>query len=285
MNSPPPFTVFGDHVSDMKDVPEAMHSLIKRLDIDGILQHVKDIILKPNYVIAEDWHQGNTTSPLVIESVIQYVKAASPRARVTIGEGGFTNETNRSFEINGLPELCKKYGVGLIDFNSDDKVTIQIPGAKALKGNVDIARHAFECDCIISLPALKTHTMAVTTLSMKNFMGTLSYKSIMHSRLHEKIVDLYSYFRAKSPFSIIDGTVGSEGSEIAGNPMNHGLLLASRDFVALDTVGSYLMGQDLAACKYLTIAEARGFGIATMKKITVQGLDVEKNVKHYTPGS
>jgi len=279
-----PFPVLGTRVTAEQDIIPAVQSMVKRLDIDDILQHASYIILKPNYVISSEWHSGTTTSPLLVEAMIQYVQGVTGDARIAVGEGGFTYETRQAFENNGLPALCNKYGVDLIDFNHDDSVTVQIDGARALKGKIGIAKEAVACDCIISLLALKTHTMAVTTLSMKNFMGTLSHKSIMHTRLHEKIVDLYSYYRPKAPFAIIDGFIGNGGSEVSSNPMNHGLFLASKDFVALDTVGSFVMGQDLDACKYLGIAQEHGLGQAEMKSIDVHGIDPNECMLRYKPG-
>lgn len=278
------FPIFGSRVISENNIIPALQSLVKNLDVDDILQRVKYIILKPNYVISNEWHSGTTTSPLLIEAIIQYIQGVTKNARISIGEGGFTHETRQAFENNGLPTLCEKYGVDLIDFNRGKSVSVHIDGAQALKGKINIAKEAVACDCIISLPALKTHTMAVTTLSMKNFMGTLSHKAIMHTRLHEKIVDLYSYYRPKAAFAVIDGFIGNAGSEVSSNPMNHGLFLASKDFVALDTIGSFVMGQDLAACKYLSIAQERGFGISDIDRIDVQGIDLRECVLQYKPG-
>jgi uncharacterized protein (DUF362 family) len=276
--------VFASLVAREEAIHDAVFSIVKLLNVDGTLKRARKVVLKPNFVVAEDWHHGTVTSTPVIMAAAAYVRAVNPAARITVGEGGFTTQTEDAFERNGIPRVCKPLGIDVVDFNADDRVPIEIPGAKALKGTIYLSRVAVECDCIISLPALKTHSLAVTTLSMKNFMGTMSNKSIMHSKLHEKINDLYSYFKPKAPFTIVDGFVGNEGYECAANPMNHGVLLAGTDFVALDTVGSYLMGQDLSSCKYLTAGEQRGFGCADMAQIEVLGIDAAVHVKKYKSG-
>ncbi len=276
--------VFASLVVREEAIHDAVFSIAKLLGVDGTLKRARNVVLKPNFVVAEDWHQGTVTSTPVIMAVAAYVRTVNPAARITIGEGGFTTQTEEAFERNGLPQACKTLGIDVVNFNADDRVPVEIPGARALKGTIYLSRVAVECDCIISLPALKTHSLAVTTLSMKNFMGAMSNKSIMHSKLHEKINDLYSYFKPKAPFAVVDGFVGNEGYECGANPMNHGILLASTDFVALDTIGSYLMGQDLASCKYLTAGEQRGFGCADMAQIDVSGIDAAAFVKHYKRG-
>nr|MDO8083931.1 DUF362 domain-containing protein [Candidatus Sigynarchaeum springense] len=277
-------SVHATSVSSDAAIQDAFFSIVKPLGIDETVRLARHVVLKPNYVVAEDWHNGTVTSTPIIMAAAAYVRSINPDARITIGEGGFTTQTTEAFERNGISQACKPLGIDVVDFNADERVPVEIPGAKALKGTIYLSRVAVECDCIISLPALKTHSLAVTTLSMKNFMGTMSNKSIMHSRLHDKINDLYSYFRPKAPFAVVDGFIGNEGYECSPNPMNHGVLLASTDFVALDTVGSYLMGQDLASCKYLAIGTARGFGESHMARIEVHGIDVAAHVKKYKKG-
>ncbi len=276
--------VFAARIMREAAIQEALFSIVKMLGVDDVLKRARHVVLKPNFVVAEDWHNGTVTSTPVIMAAAAYLRSVSPDARITVGEGGFTTQTVEAFERNGIPQSCKPLGIDVVDFNGDERVPVEIPGAKALKGTIYLSRVAVECDCIISLPALKTHSMAVTTLSMKNFMGTMSNKSIMHSRLHEKINDLYSYFRPKAPFAIVDGFVGNEGYECAANPMHHGILLAGTDFVALDTIGSYLMGQDLASCRYLSVGAARGFGESDMDRIDVHGIDATAHVRRYKRG-
>ncbi|MEX2683353.1 MAG: DUF362 domain-containing protein [Candidatus Sigynarchaeota archaeon] len=276
--------VYAARVPSESAIHDGFLSIVKSLHVDGTLKAARHVVLKPNFVVAEDWHNGTVTSTPVILAAASYIRAVNPAARITVGEGGFTTQTTEAFERNGIFQACKPLGIDVVDFNADERVAVEIPGAKALKGTIYLSRVAVECDCIISLPALKTHSMAVTTLSMKNFMGTMSNKSIMHSRLHEKINDLYSYFRPKAPFAVVDGFIGNEGYECAANPMHHGLLLASTDFVALDTVCSYLMGQDLASCKYLAIGTARGHGESDLTRIHVDGIDIAAHVKKYKKG-
>ncbi|MBN2149943.1 MAG: DUF362 domain-containing protein [Candidatus Lokiarchaeota archaeon] len=276
--------VFATCVTREEAIEDAVHSIVKMLGVEDALKRARHVVLKPNFVVAEDWHNGTVTSTPVIMAAAAYIRGVAPGARITVGEGGFTSQTAEAFERNGVFRAFKPLGIDVVDFNADERIPVEIPGARALKATVYLSRVAVECDCIVSLPALKTHSLAVTTLSMKNFMGTMSNKSIMHSRLHEKINDLYSYFRPKAPFAVVDGFVGNEGYECAANPVNHGIILASTDLVALDTVGSYLMGQNLSACKYLAVGAARGFGESDMARIGVHGIDVAARVKRYKRG-
>lgn len=274
--------VHGIHQDDESKIGGAMQSCLKAIDVDEIIKESSYIILKPNYVTDETYREGNVTNPNILEAIIEYIKAINGDARLAIGEGGETSSTDRAFTLNKLPELCKQQDIELIDFNHDATENIEIKGATALTKPIKIAKNALKCDLLISIPSLKTHSMAGTTLSLKNFMGTLSRKSIMHSKLDQKIVDLYSFFRPKAKFAIIDGCpFGSEGFECGGNPIKHDIILASKDLVALDTVGTHIMGKDPAKIGYLKIANEREFGKNTINDIRVEGIDFKKHIIKY----
>jgi len=112
-----------------------------------------------------------------------------------------------------------------------------------------------DASCIISVPSLKTHNLARTTLSMKNMMGTIMPKSIMHSSIHKKITDLVSVLRPKMKFQIIDAIIGSDGWELGGKPIQMDLIIAGEDPVAVDRVGSAIMGYGVDKVKYLKYGE------------------------------
>ncbi|MHA1683301.1 MAG: DUF362 domain-containing protein [Promethearchaeota archaeon] len=274
--------VFGTKcVDEPDDIRDAVFSLIESLKIDSSLEVLSSALIKPNIVIAEIYTGGNTTHPGVVREIYNYLLEVNDRMRITIGDGGVNRNTHPAFEINGLTSMFNTTGMDLVDMNGDQSREIRIKGAKSLTGHVKIAQSALTPACIISVPSLKTHSLATTTLSMKNFMGVLKKKSAMHVNLHEKIVDLYSYFKNKAIFSIIDGIYGSDGFELGGDPINHEVLLASKDSVALDTVGSLLMKADLETCRYLSIAEKRELGNSSLKYIDLKGLDIEKDAIQY----
>ena len=123
---------------------------------------------------------------------------------------------------------------------------------------------------------LKTHSMAKTTLSMKNMMGIIFPKSIMHSKIHEKIADLVSVLRSKMKFQIIDGIIGSNGSELGGKPIQMDLIIAGEDPVAVDTVGSVVMRFNPDKIGYLSYAEKKGLGTADLNDIEIIGSKIEE---------
>ena len=123
--------------------------------------------------------------------------------------------------------------------------------------------------------------MAKTTLSMKNMMGTILPKGVMHSNIHKKIPDLVSIFRDKMKFQTIDGIIGSNGSELGGKPIQMDLIIAGEDPVAVDRVGSAIIGRGPDIVKYLKFAEKKGLGTADLNKIEIIGHKIEEVVQKF----
>ncbi len=233
----------------------------------------KKILIKPNWVCDDLSTSGNVTSTDTLEGIVKFLvnDARVPPNRLFIGDGGQDKSTQRAMDLNDVFRL-EKYGISLLDLNKDERIDgVEIKNSLALN-SVNLSKTAWDADCIISVPSLKTHSMASTTLTMKNLMGTIIPKGIMHSRLHEKIADLTSLFRSKMKFQVIDGIVGSDGFEIGGHPVTMDIIVLGSDPIAVDSVGSAIIGYHP---RYLKIAEKKGLGTADLKKIDIFGIQIE----------
>jgi uncharacterized protein (DUF362 family) len=135
---------------------------------------------------------------------------------------------------------------------------------------------------LVSVAPMKTHMWAGTTMTMKNFIGIPankvygSYKSgLPHSNIADVIVDMTSIVkeRVKSTFGIVTGIYAGEGIGplmVDAKPVN--TIVAGPDFVAVDTVGTTIMGFDAAAIGHIRKAHEKGLG--TMKGIEVVGTPI-----------
>ena len=116
---------------------------------------------------------------------------------------------------------------------------------------------------------------------MKNLMGTILPKNIMHENIDEKIVDLASIFKDKVKLNIVDGLVGAETDEIRGTPVKMNLLIAGSDMVAVDTVSAAIMGINPKKVKYLQLAAKCGLGVSDLSKIEILGESIGKVKKRF----
>ncbi len=144
---------------------------------------------------------------------------------------------------------------------------------------VRVARSFVDYDCILSVPKLKVHCWSLSTLSMKNMMGGMLPKGIMHDDLAQKIVDLNRAFGPE--LTVIDGILGCQRHELACDPIESNVIVAGEDFVATDAVGSFLMGLVPEDVPYLQLAKKAGLGENDMTKIEYIGEQISKLRKHF----
>jgi uncharacterized protein (DUF362 family) len=236
------------------------------------------ILLKPNYIDASHPSTGNTTDARVIEGTVKYLKEKG-YGNIAIGEGSGFADTIRAYKMAGVDEVAERWKVDLIDLNEDEYVTVDVPKHLALK-KIRISKIALN-SAIVSVPKLKLHRMAGVTLSLKNLMGVVKPKGQIHHHLSEKIADLASVVKPR--LAVIDGIIGGEGHETAGNPVKTDLVIAGLDPVAVDTVGAAVMGFNPEKAKHIALAAGKGLGTCDLGRIRITGEPIEKVKKDFKP--
>lgn len=244
----------------------AVKKVLELVDAKTLISSDDRVLIKPNYLCAKHPSTGVTTDTRVVSTIIEFVKGCGV-GDIVVGDGGWS-DTDSVFNVVGIRDVAKREGVKLVDLNDDEKVRIKISRATVLK-EVDIAKTVLEYDSIINVPKLKIHRLAKVTLSIKNLMGAILPKSIMHNRIDEKLVDLASLLKPK--LNIIDGTVGCEKNEYSGNPVPMDVIIGGRDIVSVDVVGSLTMGIDPTEVEYIKLAAKRGIGTMDLREIEIIG--------------
>jgi len=231
------------------------------------------VLIKPNCIREEPSYMGTTTNIEVIKATVKLVKEAG--AIPIVGEAsGNQYDTEAVFKNLGLREALE--GVKVLDLDKEEIVNVKIEGAKALN-EVGVAKAVLETDFIIGLPLLKTHMTTMITIGMKNMMGVLPQREKwnMHlSGLHQALVDLNRL--VKPGLVIVDGITGMEGlGPTIGTPVPMNLILAGTDVVAVDSVGSAVMGFAPEEIEHLMLAGNDGLGVNNLQKIEVLGEQIE----------
>jgi len=259
------------HPANYDDVRGAVRSAFKLFPVQVT---GKKVLIKPNVLRSSEAKEGIVTHPAVLKAVVEKVEEMEP-ASLIVGDnpGLFSYGANEeSFEKTGLMSAAKDYYENIgndsvkVDFNPD------------FMPMVSISRAVLEADTIISLPKFKTHGLTVMTGAIKNSYGFLpgAQKSRLHraagspERFHEVIVDV---FRLRVPdFFIVDAVVGMEGNGPASTDLRSiGLILASNDAVALDSVIARMMGLDPDRLQFLKKAREIGLGDYDLDKIEIIG--------------
>jgi uncharacterized protein (DUF362 family)/Pyruvate/2-oxoacid:ferredoxin oxidoreductase delta subunit len=234
----------------------------------------KKILLKPNVLRASEAREGIVTNPAVLRAVVEKVETMKPAAIVVGDNPGLfdygANET--SFRKTGLMEAAKGYYQNIggdsqkVDFNP------------AFMPAVNVSTAVLDADIIISLPKFKTHGLTVITGAIKNSYGILpgAQKAQLHKaagnaeRFQEMLGDV---FRLRIPdFFIMDAVVGMEGNGPASPDLRDiGVIIASDNAVALDSVVAVMMGCEPGRLRFLQKAKELALGDYDPSTIEVIG--------------
>jgi uncharacterized protein (DUF362 family) len=261
-----------------EDPYKGLKKVLELINAGDLLSPEDKVLIKPNYVVAKHPSTGVTTDSRVIDGVIAFLKDIGVK-KIVVGEGG-AGDTERAFDVVGIREVVKKHSVELVNLNRDTIINVKIPNALALQ-EIGVAETALKSTCIINVPKLKVHHMALVTLSMKNLMGLILPKNIIHEHINEKITDLATLFRDRVRLNIVDGLVGSEIDEVRGSPVKMDLLIAGIDMVAVDTVATTVMGIEPKIVRYLKLAEGKGLGTCDLNRIEVLGDRIENVMRKF----
>jgi uncharacterized protein (DUF362 family) len=249
----------------------------------------RQVVIKPNMV--------TTNVPLcathadALRGLLDFLKPIC-RDQVLIAESTMSKEGSfKGFETYGYLPLEKEYKAKLVDLNKQTFTVKWILGKEHRPLGIRIIDTFIDPkNYFISITRLKTHDTVVATLTGKNmFMSaplndyTKSDKSLMHQGIKEINFNLFQVAGWVRPqLAVLDGVEGMQGNgPIRGIPAPHGVALAGTDFVAVDRIGSELMGVDFADIGYLNYCAAAGYGQGDRSKIEVVGEDIAKHVMKY----
>jgi len=265
----------------------------KAIDLAGGLEKIitpsSRVLIKPNIAHPEPSGIGHITDCRVTEAVTKIVQELGPKS-VVIGEGsaagydwGGSHSTEEAFRVSGTADVACKLGVELRNLNTDEFEIVTVKNAYVMD-KVKIAKTALESDVIIDIPVLKAHPRCLVTLSLKNMKGVLpgAEKRKTHRLgLDKAIADLNSVL--KVGFVVVDALTGMQGlGEYPKDRFELGLILAGADRIAVDTVGTWLMGFDPAQIMHLQYFAEREGVKADLSQVEVVGESLEENRQSFS---
>jgi len=221
---------------------------------------------------------NSITKPEVVVAVIKAIKEANPPPKNiyvmdNAAVGGFSrlafkvgNMAKKILQAGGIPLYLDEQKPVNVDFNGKI-LGKRIPIPKVLHEKLILNRND---NAYINIPVLKSHVMCQVTICIKNQHGLLydNEKIFEHQHIDEKIIDIMELF--KPDFHIVDATsVIDYGPFCIDNTYCHemNLLLSGIDPVAVDTIGSKLIG--IEDVKHISLAAKRTFGTNKMEEIEV----------------
>jgi len=224
-------------------------------------------------------------------TVVEFFKDRGEKS-IAIAEGAAIGTTPRGFQEYGYNALAKEYGVELIDLNEPKTWKLAFVIHPDLKPHpVKIAQTMVDPDnYIISLAKLKSHLLVGVTLTAKNvIMGSLMVmdKDRMHpTEAGNRVLD-YNLFTVMQhlhiDLAVLDGFEGMEGNgPVNGTPVDHRIAIAGKHYLAVDRVGTEVMGADFDNIRYLNYLWDWGFGEGDLSNIEIIGDSIESCRRAYS---
>jgi uncharacterized protein (DUF362 family)/Pyruvate/2-oxoacid:ferredoxin oxidoreductase delta subunit len=254
------------------DEGKVLGALRQSIDlIGGIQTFVKQgsrVLLKPNLLFGKSPEKAVTTHPSILKGMIQIVRETG--GVPSIGDSPSVGSLTWTAEKAGIKAVADEMKCPLVEFNSP--VLPPKGGGKTFK-QLDVDRVVLEADVIINLPKLKTHSLTLLTLGVKNLFGCIPgpKKTLWHLKAGKDqetfakiLVDVYEVIRPS--LTLLDGIVGMEGNgPNSGRPIPLGLILASADSLSLDQIVCDLLGISRESLLTNRVAFEQGMGIGPIE--------------------
>jgi len=268
--------------ADDYDLPRLVPTVQRSIELIGGLETIikpgDRVFVKINHLPPPSPpERGIVTHPVFVEAVLELLKKAG--AEITVGDEIETAPVD-GFSTSGFRQMCQRAGVRLINLREEGFVTRECNGL--LLKEIYLSRAALEADVIVNLAKLKTHSLTVFTGGIKNMYGAIpgSVRRRLHGEYPDSedfsrmLTDIFSAIRPQ--LTLMDGIVAMEGEgPAAGSVRKLGVILASRDAVAVDAAATGIIGMDPMDTATTRYAHECGLGVGSLDSIEVVGESIE----------
>jgi uncharacterized protein (DUF362 family) len=219
--------------------------------------NLENVVIKPNLCYYWDYSTGQTTDPRFVGALIDVIRnKTSPDVGISIVESDASAmRCKYVFRMLGYEQLAKNHNVRLVNLSEDSFETVQVKAGKQ-SFKLPVAKTILQADLKINMPKIKyTIDPIKLTCALKNIFGCIPFprKSRYHPRLGETIVAANKAMRFD--LCVVDGNI------VSGiQPRRLGLVMTSRDPVAIDAAAAKIAGLNPRSIKYLQLAQQEGLG-------------------------
>lgn len=245
--------------------------------MDKFVSYGANVVVKPNICTAyHPYEYAATTNPWVVGTLVKMCFEAGA-ASVKVMDFPFGGTAQEAYEISGIKEQVEAAGGEMVYMVSWKYIPTENPAGRKLK-SFEVYEDVLKADVLINVPIAKNHDASVLTLGMKNLMGVISNREMLHYYgLHRCIADLNALIRPQ--LTVVDAVrILTEGGPTGGN-LEHvkklDTIIASRDVVAADTYAASLFeGVKLKELEYITIGTDMGLGRSDLENLNVQVIQI-----------
>ncbi len=253
-------------------------------ELKPLIFRAKKPVIKVNFVTA---HNLLAATPVEsVKATIDFIRLYS-KNKILVAEEAVMGTTEEGWKNYGYHQLEKYPGVELYDLKRDKTAAIEIKDKHNRAINIPFSKTLYDSDFLISITRPKTHDAVVVTLTGKNvavggILGKSKDNVHQGNVIHQNILLILKKVRPR--LAILEGTQGMEGQgPDAGTAVNSGWTAASLDWLAVDSLGVYLMGFDLENVGYLYLAKEQKLGSVFPEETRIVGENPELFRKKFKP--
>jgi uncharacterized protein (DUF362 family) len=200
----------------------------------------KKVFIKPNFNTADEC-PGSTHND-TLEALLAGLKPYEPLS-LTVGDRSGPADTADVLGDKRIPELCRKYGAGLVNFETlppDGWVAFSRDDLHWPGHSFEYPRVVAESDIVVSTCCLKTHGFGgVFSMSLKLAVGLTpkDFPKLHHSRdMRRMIAELNLAYTPD--FVLMDGLdIYIDGGPMDGKRAKANVMMLGSDRIALDAAG------------------------------------------------
>ena len=257
-----------------KDLSKMLEAGIAKLGGWGaFIKPGAKVTIKPNIAWSSAPEQGANTHPALVKACVLAAEAKGA-SQIRIPENTCHPE-KQTFALSGVEEALKGTKAKLYRPAKGDYQKAEVPKGKVVK-SANVPKDVLACDCLINMPVAKVHSATQLTLSMKNWMGSVSNedrRAWHRDGLHQCIADFSTFIKPK--LTVIDATrilltKGPQGPGDLGHPDE---IILSTDPVAADAYAATLFKKEPFDIGYIKIAHEMGVGCGDLKRIQIERVE------------
>jgi len=234
-----------------------------------------DVIVKPNICVAyHTYEYAATTNPWVVGALVKLCLEAGAR-RVRVMDFPFGGAPEEAYVRSGIQEQVVAAGGEMEIMPRFKFVATEIPQGLDLR-RCYIYDEVLNADVLIDVPIAKHHSLARLTLGMKNLMGVIRDRPMMHRNLGQRLADLTS--RVRPALTVVDAVRmlmahGPTGGNL-DDVKKMDTVIASPDIVAADSYAATLFGLQPNDLAYVRAATAMGLGRSDLENLKIEEIAV-----------
>lgn len=261
------FVIHGRNIADMLAAGMAKMGGWKTFVKPG-----KPVVLKVNAAWASNPEEGGNTNPVLAEEFIHAARAVGA-SEVSLPEKS-CSPAKESFERSGIKAAAERAGGRLYSPSGKDFRKVDIPRGVSLK-QAEVVGEVLDSECLVNMPVAKVHGGATLTLSMKNWMGSVSDRGAWHrNNLHQCIADMSTVI--KPHLIVLDATriLLTNGPRGPGKMAHPDQIVFGTDPVAVDAYAATLFDMKPFSVNHIKFAHDMGIGCGDLSLVRVEHVTV-----------